>query len=97
MINIPTKILVIYLFSLNSLFFILFGTTDSQSSLSGGNTAWQSEFPTNGAVPYMIATDQSVDWSPELTHIDPSWLGGDMSTDNGSYTVTVEPITTTTP
>lgn len=75
----------------------LTGTTNSQSSLSGGTAAWQSEFPTNGAVPYMIATDQSVNWSYELTHIDPSWLGGDMSTDDGSYTITVVPITTTTP
>ena len=71
------------------------GTTNSQSSLSGGTETWQSTFPENGAVPYMIATDQSVNWSPELKHIDPTWLGGDMSTDN-SYTVTVVPITTTT-
>ena len=73
----------------------LSGTTNSQSTLSGGSATWQSTFPENGAVPYMIATDQSVNWSPELTHIDSSWLGGDMSTDN-SYTITVVPITSTT-
>lgn len=73
----------------------LSGTTNSQSTLSGGSATWQSTFPENGAVPYMIATDQSVNWSPELTHIDSSWLGGDMSTDD-SYTITVVPITSTT-
>lgn len=70
------------------------GTTDSSAGVDGP-WAWVSNFPNSGDVPFIIATDQSVNWSPELTHVDFNWLGGDMSTDN-SYEVTVVPITTTT-
>ena len=71
------------------------GTTNSSDGLDGP-WVWVSKFPDTGDVPFIIATDQSVNWSEELTHVDFSWLGGDMSTDN-SYTVTVVPITTTNP
>ena len=70
------------------------GTTDSSAGVDGP-WAWVSNFPNTGDVPFIIATDQSVNWSGELTHVDFNWLGGDMSTDN-SYEVTVVPITTTT-
>ena len=70
------------------------GASDSSDGLDGP-WAWVSKFPDTGDVPFIIATDQSVNWSKELTHVDFNWLGGDMSTDN-SYTVTVVPITTTT-
>lgn len=70
------------------------GTTDSSAGVDGP-WAWVSNFPNTGDVPFIIATDQSVNWSGELTHVDFNWLGGDMSTDN-SYEVTVVPVTTTT-
>lgn len=70
------------------------GATDSSAGVDGP-WAWVSNFPNTGDVPFIIATDQSVNWSGELTHVDFNWLGGDMSTDN-SYEVTVVPITTTT-
>ena len=70
------------------------GAIDSSEGIDGP-WVWVSNFPDTGDVPFIIATDQSVNWSPELTHVDFNWLGGDMSTDN-SYTITVVPITTTT-
>ena len=57
------------------------GSTNSTSGLSGGDESWQTGFPAEGEVPYIIAVDQNDDFiQPEGQHIPSNWVGGDMST-----------------
>lgn len=62
---------------------------------TGAEGIWVSTFPDAGDVPYIICTDQTVDWMGEQTHIPTTWLGGDMSTDDATST-TIIPVNNTT-